>query len=498
MQTEHKKTDTVFNIVDFGAIADGKTLSTAFFAAAVKACVAAGGGTVYVPAGTFLSGPVHLQSNITLHLDAGAKILFSQDPKDYPVVYSRWEGENCEVYSPLIYGKGLENVAVTGRGVLDGQGEPWWKWHREKSLAYPRPRFICFEDSNNVLIEGVKLINSPAWTLNPINCENLTINKITIKNPANSPNTDGIDPESCKNVHISNCHIDVGDDCIAIKSGIEKCKDKIPCENITITNCTMVHGHGGVVIGSEMSGGVRNVVISNCVFEGTDRGIRLKSRRGRGGVVEDIRVNNIIMKRVICPFVLNLYYFCGAGGKEKVVWDKNPYPVTDATPIFRRIQFSNITAREVSAAAGFMYGLPEMALEEITFDNVSVHLAEDAEPDVPAMMSNLEPMKQQGFFCCNAKNVTFNNVKVSGHTGIAFQVEKSEDIEFSGCSAVNGPYQPLIAMDGVNHGFIQGCKTSAEQGVLLELKGYGNQNIEFQGRKDRIKLTEGAKESSLI
>lgn len=498
MGNQAKKTDTVFNIVDFGAVPDGKTLASGAFAAAVQSCVAAGGGTVYVPAGIFLSGPIRLQSNITLHLDAGAKLLFSQDPKDYPVVDSRWEGENCAVYSPLIYGKGLENVAVTGRGVLDGQGEPWWKWHREKSLAYPRPRFICFEDSNNILIEGIKLINSPAWTINPINCENLTITSVTIKNPADSPNTDGINPESCKNVHISNCHIDVGDDCIAIKSGTEKCRDKIACENITITNCTMVHGHGGVVIGSEMSGGIRNVVISNCVFEGTDRGIRLKSRRGRGGVVEDIRVNNIIMKRLICPFVLNLYYFCGPGGKEKVVWDKNPYPVTEATPVFRRIHFSNITAREITAAAGFMYGLPEMPLEEITFDNVSVHLAEDGVPDTPAMMSNLEPMKQRGFFCCNAKNVTFNNVKVSGHIGVAYQIEKCEAIEFSRCTAHGDSEQPLISMTEVKGGFIKGCKVAEEQKVLLELKGTGNRNIEYEGKQEQLKFSEGAKEDSLL
>lgn len=487
-----KKTDTVFNVVEFGAIPDGKTMCTEAFAAAVKAAREAGGGAVYVPAGVFLSGPIHLESDITLYLDAGSRILFSQNPEDYPLVDSRWEGENREVYSPLIYGKGLENVAVIGRGVLDGQGEPWWKWHREKSLAYPRPRFICFENSNNVLIEGIKLINSPAWTINPINCENLTIDKVTITNPADSPNTDGINPESCKNVHISNCHIDVGDDCIAIKSGIEKCKDKIPCENITITNCTMVHGHGGVVIGSEMSGGVRNVVISNCIFEGTDRGIRLKSRRGRGGVIEDIRVDNIIMKRVICPFVLNLYYFCGEGGKEKVVWDKNPYPVTEATPCFRRIHFSNITAREITASAGFMYGLPEMLLEEITFDNISVHLAEDGEPAVPAMMSHLDPMKQQGFFCCNVKNVFFNKVNVSGHAGPAFEVKQSQDIEFSRCSDQGRPDQPLILMEEVERGIVEGCKRADGKGVVLELKGAGNRDIEFTGNQERVKLTEGA------
>src|SRR5690554_1911337 len=411
------------NILSFGAVSGGNTFCTKAFAAAVEACAGEGGGTVYVPAGTYLTGPVHLKSNITLYLEAGARVVFAGEQKDYPVVFSRWEGVDQKTYSPMIFGEKVENVTITGRGVLDGRGDYWWTLFREKKLAYPRPRFIVFQDSRDIAIENIKLINAPSWTVNPIRCENITIHNVTIKNPPDSPNTDGINPESCKNVHIANCHIDVGDDCIAVKSGTEENSLNIPCANITITNCTMIHGHGGVVIGSEMSGGIRNVVISNCIFEGTDRGIRIKSRRGRGGIVEDLRVSNIIMKGVMTPFVMNMYYHCGEGGKEPEVWDKNPHPVNEKTPVFRRIHFSDITVREATAAAGFLYGLPEQPVEEISFQNVSVHLAEGAEPGLPAMMCHLEPMKNQGFYCNNVKNLAFRQVKVSGHEGPAFTLE---------------------------------------------------------------------------
>lgn len=449
---------TVFDITSFGAVADGKSLCTYAFKAAVDACREKGGGTIYVPAGEFLTGAIHLCSNVILYLEAGSRLLFSPNKENYPLLFTRWEGAECQVYSPLVYGKDLRNVSITGRGIMDGQGECWWEMHRNKTLEYPRPRFISFERCDNVLIEGVTLINSPAWTINPLCSENVTIHKVTIKNPADSPNTDGINPDSCKNVHIANCHVDVGDDCITIKSGVEDCLVKVPCENITITNCTMVHGHGGVVIGSEMSGDVRNVVISNCVFEGTDRGLRIKSRRGRGGVVEDIRVSNIIMKNVFCPFVLNLYYYCGPKGMDQYVWDKNAYPVNEATPIFRRIHFSNITAREVHAAASFMYGLPEMPVEDITFDNISVQLAKDAVPALPAMMSNLEPMAKKGFFGCNMKNVRFSNVTVEGQEGPAFTIESSERVEFFACSTKNTDKGELmIQLNKVSKSFIHGC-----------------------------------------
>jgi len=422
-----------FNIESFGAKGDGQTLNTEAIKQAVEACTKAGGGTVYVPAGRFLTGAILLKSNITLYLDSGAVLSFSTNPEDYPVVQSRWEGVNRDVYASCIYGEDIENVSVTGQGTLNGNGAFWWDLFSKKENKYPRPKLVSFDRCQRVLISGVKMVDSPSWTVNPIRCENVTIHNISIVNPSDSPNTDGIDPESCRNVRISDCHIDVGDDCIAIKSGTEDSPERIPCENITITNCTMIHGHGGVVLGSEMSGDIRNVTVSNCVFEGTDRGIRLKSRRGRGGVVEDIRVSNIVMKNVICPFIVNAYYFCGPRGKEKYVWDKSPYPVTKETPAFRRIHFSNITAREVSAAAGFLYGLPEMYVEDVTFSNVSIAMAEDAEPGMPAMMSQLEPMKQSGFYCGNVRDVSFHRVTVSNHDGPAFYVENGIDVSVTDC-----------------------------------------------------------------
>lgn len=441
---------TNFNITEFGAIPDGITSCTHAFTTVINACSEAGGGTVYVPAGKFLTGPIRLKSNINLKLDSGAILLFSNDVAEYPVVNSRWEGVQREVYSSCIYAENEENISITGRGKLDGQGQFWWKIVKNKENLYPRPKLISFHGCNNVLIEGVTLVNSPSWTVNPICCENVTVDKITIKNPSDSPNTDGVNPESCSNVHISNCHIDVGDDCVTIKSGTEDTEYRVPCENITISNCTMVHGHGGVVIGSEMSGDVRNVTISNCVFEGTDRGIRMKSRRGRGGVIEDIRINNIIMKDVLCPFIANLYYYCGPKGKDKYVWDKEPYPITAETPTIRRIHFSNITAREVRAAAGFLYGLAEMYVEDVSFENISIAMAEETEPGMPAMMSNLEPMKQRGFFCSNVSDLSFNNVTINNHEGPAFYVENATNVEFSRCKTKGAKIDvPMIELNNV-------------------------------------------------
>lgn len=307
---------SVFNIKDYGAVDGGTILCTDAISKAVEECEKNGGGKIYIPAGKYLTGPIFLKSNMNLYLESGAVLVFSDNPEDYPVVVSRWEGVKRDCYASCINAYNAENISITGRGVIDGNGANWWKIFRAKENKYPRPKLIAPYECNNVLIEGVKLQNSPSWTINTILCENVTVDKITINNPSDSPNTDGIDPESCNNVHISNCHIDVGDDCIAVKAGTEDTEIKVPCTNITITNCTMVHGHGGVVLGSEMSGGIVNVTISNCVFEGTDRGIRLKSRRGRGGCVEDIRVSNIVMNKVLCPFIANLYYFCGPKGDD--------------------------------------------------------------------------------------------------------------------------------------------------------------------------------------
>ncbi len=421
-------------ITDFGAKANG-ALATEFIQEAIDKAYEAGGGRVVVPAGVFLTSSLRLKDNIELHLTPGAILKFTDDQKEYPVVTSRWEGVKREVYASCLYAEDSKNISVTGFGLLDGNGEKWWDLQRNhlEDLAYPRPKLVSFDSCDHVTLRDFSVIDSPSWTINPILCHNVTVDNINIKNPADSPNTDGIDPESCTNVRISNCNIDVGDDCIAIKAGTEDTAKRVSCENITITNCTMVHGHGGVVLGSEMSGDIRNVTISNCVFQDTDRGVRLKSRRGRGGVVEDIRIDNIVMDRVLCPFIINLYYFCGPKGKDKYVWDKNPYPITKDTPMFRRIHFANITARNVHAAAGFIYGLAEQYAADITFDNIAIEMAKEAIPGKPAMMTGIEDMKQSGFYVGFAKNILFNRVSVTHHEGPAFHLEYSENIDLDHC-----------------------------------------------------------------
>ncbi|WP_028592093.1 glycoside hydrolase family 28 protein [Paenibacillus massiliensis] len=427
----------VYNIADYGVTQDG--VATAAIAAAIDAASKAGGGTVVVPAGTFKTGAIWLKSNIELHLSPGAVLSFSTDPEDFPMVESRWEGVRREVHSPCIFGKDLENVSITGSGTIEGNGQPWWDTfrNRREELKAPRPTMIGFYNCKKVTLRDISLQNSPSWTINPILSYNVTVDNVSILNPADSPNTDGINPESCTNVRISNCNIDVGDDCIAIKAGTEDTAERVPCENITITNCTMVHGHGAVVLGSEMSGDIRNVTISNCVFKQTDRGVRLKSRRGRGGTIEDIRISNIVMEDVICPFILNLYYFCGPRGKDKYVWDKNPYPITDETPCFRRIHFADITARNVHAAAGFLYGLAERYISEITFSNIDISMAKNAIPGKPAMMTGIEDMNNRGFYLGNVRDIRFQQVTIENHEGPAFYIENGEKVELLNCESRN-------------------------------------------------------------
>ncbi|HEY3232607.1 MAG TPA: glycoside hydrolase family 28 protein [Roseiflexaceae bacterium] len=482
---DNRLAESICNVKDYGAIGDGQALDTQPIQSAIDACGAQGGGTVVVPPGAYVTGALALRSNITLYVDAGATLLGSENPADYPVIASRWEGVEQRTYAPLIGGCNLTSVALVGRGTINGRGAGWWRRLQERTLDYPRPRLIAFADCSNVLIEGITAINSPSWTINPVRCDNLTVHKVTIVNPGDSPNTDGINPDSCSNVHISDCAISVGDDCITIKSGIET-EDGAklaPCCNITITNCTMANGHGGVVIGSEMSGDVRNVVISNCVFSGTDRGIRLKSRRGRGGVVEDIRVTNIIMTDVLCPLTMNLYYACGAWG-DPTVADKRPHPVTDATPRFRRIHLSHITAREVKVAAAFLYGLAEMPVEDVSLSDVSISMAPDAEAGYAEMADDLELMQRAGIFVHNARRLRLHHVEVTGQLGPAVALADSADVEIS-ASTTRTPVDgaPVVLMRNVDGAFVHGCQAKAGTGVFLRVEGESTTGIVLSGNE---------------
>ncbi|HJV77335.1 MAG TPA: glycoside hydrolase family 28 protein, partial [Paludibacter sp.] len=386
-----------------GAKKGGKTLNTTLINNTINRLNANGGGTLFFPAGKYLTGAIKLKSNITIELEAGATLLFSDNFDDYlPFVEMRHEGVLMKSFCPLIYAVDAENITIKGEGTIDGQGKKWWdefyrvitdlnangmrdfnkyqpmwdKANDAKTLyaetnedyvssmqrRFFRPPFIQPVRCKNIKIQGITIINSPFWTVNPEFCENITVEGITINNPL-SPNTDGINPESCRYVHISNCHISVGDDCITLKSGrdLQARKLGMADENITITNCTMLAGHGGVVIGSEMSGGVKKVTISNCVFDGTDRGIRIKSTRGRGGVVEDIQVSNIVMKNIKEEAItLDLLY------------SKMPVePLTERTPIFRNINISNVTGSGVLIPIKIR-GLEESPISNITFTNINI------------------------------------------------------------------------------------------------------------------------------
>ncbi len=422
-----------FNVTKYGAKNDSTRLATDAIKKAIDAAAKVGGGTVYFPAGKYLTGPIHLKSNITIFIDAGAELHFSDNFDHYlPMVPSRWEGTEVINFSPLFYAKDVENIAIVGRGLIDGHGKNWWrfsevevkkltedsKWQKEFKRLNPnvlapdlpgwiergflRPPFIQFMNCKNVQIKDIKIQNSPFWTINPQYCDNVTVDGITIDNPP-SPNTDGINPESCRNVRIANCHISVGDDCITIKSGKDRSgrKVNIPAENYTITNCTMLRGHGGVVIGSEMSGGVKNIAITNCIFDGTDRGIRIKSARGRGGVVEDIRVSNIIMRNIRDQaIVLDLQYA-----------KTNPEPISERTPIFRNIHISDITAS--TNRAGYLNGLEELPISNISFNNVN-------------MTANT------GFLIKNSKDISFNNVQLNAKSGNIITTENVSNVNVNG------------------------------------------------------------------
>lgn len=418
-----------YNIDEFGAIANEEFVNTEAITNTIKECKLNGGGTIYIPTGKYKTGSIRLYSNMTLFLEAGAELFFVNDVEEFPIIYTRWEGTEMDCYQPCIYGQDGQNIRVTGYGTVNGNGHVWWQRFRDQTLAYPRPTLISFVNVKQVEISNIKVMNSPSWTLHPLQCENVNIDNVTIKNPKDSPNTDGIDPESCSGVRITNCYIDVGDDCIAIKSGIETADALVPCKNIEIVNCTMIHGHGGVVIGSEMSGSVKNVVISNCCFQDTDRGIRFKSLRGRGGVVEDIVINNIIMENIVCPFIMNLYYNCGSGGNLDIAGIKESLPITVETPIIRNVVITNIIAKEVSVA-GFFYGLAEMPIDTVYFHNIRVDIKKEDIPVLPAMLADVKPMQQAGFYLRNAKNIVFDNVKINGAKHKHFDIGYESDVNF--------------------------------------------------------------------
>ena len=458
--------DYTVNIVDFGAKGDGIVLNTKAINDAIKAVNAKGGGKVTIPEGLWLTGPIELLSNVNLYTEMNALVLFTDDFEAYPIIKTSFEGLDTRRCQSPISAWNAENIAITGHGVFDGSGDSWrpvkkgkltasqWKklvnsggvLDEKQEIWYPtagslkgamackdfnvpegintdeewaeirpwlRPVLLSIVKSKKVLLEGVTFKNSPSWCLHPLSCEDFTVNNIMVINPWYSQNGDAIDLESCKNALIINSVFDAGDDAICIKSGKDEDGRRRgePCQNVIVKNNTVLHGHGGFVVGSEMSGGVKNIYVEDCTFMGTDVGLRFKSTRGRGGVVENIYINNINMINIPNePLLFDLFYG-GKGAGEESEEDllsrmKTAIPpVTEETPAFRNIHISNIVCRG-SGRAMFFNGLPEMPISNITVKNVVMTEAADG-----VVISQVDGVTLENIYVESSKGNNILNVK---------------------------------------------------------------------------------------
>lgn len=475
--------DTV-TITSFGAIPDGITLNTEAIITAISKCSARGGGVVVVPSGFWLTGPIALKSNVNLHLRQGAVLQFTDDLSQYPLIKTNWEGvEAIRNHSP-IYGVDLENIAITGHGLLDGAGQAWrpvkknkvtppeWQQliaaggflNNKQDIWYPtesslkgasvkragvvaegydltnaasvkdflRPNMLSLIRCEKILLEGVTFQNSPAWCLHPLLSQHLTVRNITVRNPWNAQNGDGIDLESCRYVLIENSTFDVGDDGICIKSGRDEegRKRGVPTEDVIIRNSTVFHGHGGFVIGSEMSGGARNIFVSDCNFLGTDIGLRFKTTRGRGGVVENIFIQNIRMNNIGGAAILFDMYYMAKDPLSMFSGADNPsiefQRVNEGTPQFRDITIKNVICKGAETAI-FVRGLPEMNIKNILLENISIE-------------------SKSGFVCIEGENIQLKNATLHTEDQTVINVMDSKNITLD--KITSKPVETLISVSG--------------------------------------------------
>ncbi len=409
----------VFDVNEFGAKGDGKTLDTEAIQKAIDECGQACGGIVRFPAGNYLSKPIALRSKITLQLDEGAKLQATTNHADFMKTPGDWlSAKGGSDFIPFITGKDLTDVTMTGKGTIDGSGEVWWgpaEEARRKTPGYtlPRPNMIVLTGCKNVRLENITLQNSPKFHFVPTNCDGVVVSNVTILAPATAPNSDAIDPSICRNVLITRCRIDVGDDNIAIKSGRKVDGREFACENITVTDCVFLHGHG-MSIGSETLGGVRGLTVRNCTFEGTENGIRIKSARGKGGVVENLTYSDITMKNVEPAITFTCYYMNSSARdpvQRSAPKEDAAQPVAEGTPVYRNIRISNLTAT-CEKSAGIIIGLPESQVSDVVLENVRI--------SAPV-----------GLTICNAKGVKLKNVKIEVKEGQPFILDNAvvEELE---------------------------------------------------------------------
>ena len=491
-KTSFKK-DT-FNIIRYGAIADGVTLNTKSINEAIDACSKKGGGVVLVPTGMWLTGPVVLKSNVNLHLQRNAVLQFTKDLSQYSLVEGNWEGLPQMRNQSPVSATGATNIAITGFGIIDGGGDAWrmvkkdklteTQWKKlvasggvlsdDKKIWYPtesskkgstfknpgaispdktqefyvsvkdflRPNLLVFTKCNKVLLEGVTFQNSPAWNLHPLMSENIIIRNISVKNPWYAQNGDGLDLESCSNVLVENSVFDVGDDGICIKSGrdAEGRKRAMPTQNVIIRNCTVYAAHGGFVIGSEMSGGARNIWVDNCTFVGTDIGLRFKTTRGRGGIVENIFINNIAMRDIIGEAILfDMYYAAQdpipAAGEKREPPKVEEKAVTEETPQFRNIYINNVVANGAEKAI-FVRGLPEMNVKNIVMQNMVLQATHglDMTEGSDIVLRNVTIFSKETnpvLNVHNSKNITLDKITYGNNAELLLNVsgEKSKGVK---------------------------------------------------------------------
>ncbi|WP_082489555.1 glycoside hydrolase family 28 protein [Pedobacter sp. Leaf176] len=475
-QVKFKKDTT--SIIVYGAKGDGLTLNTSNINKAIASVSEKGGGVVLIPSGLWLTGPIELKSNVNLHLKRDAILQFTDDFNQYKLVEGNWEGQPAWRNQSPISGTKLENIAITGSGIIDGNGGAWRMVKKDKltetqwqklvasggsvsedgKLWYPsqkavkgsktknagvmvpgktaadyedikdflRPNLVVLTSCKKILLEGVTFQNSPAWNLHPLMCEDLTLRNLQVKNPWFAQNGDGVDVESCKNVLIEGSTFDVGDDGICIKSGRDESGRKrgMPTENVIIRNNIVYHAHGGFVIGSEMSGGAKNIWVYDCSFIGTDIGLRFKTTRGRGGVVENIYVNNINMIDIPGEAILfDMYYAAQdpvplAGEKREAIKTVT-VPVTEATPQFKSFYIKDVVANGAEKAI-FIRGLPEMNIKDVHLENVTIQA-------------------KKGIEIIEASGISLKNVNViTDNTNPIVHVQNGKDIQINGLRYKNG------------------------------------------------------------
>lgn len=433
------------NVREFGAKGDGIQDDTPFIQAAILSCPK--DSRVLVPEGTYRVISLFLKSDIRLELAEGAVLSADTDRSRFPILkglvesydekeeynLGTWEGNPLDCYSSIITGIHVENVEIYGLGVIDGNAgdDNWWRDPKVKRGAF-RPRMIFLNHCKNVTVQGIQVQNSPSWNVHPYFSTGLRFIDMSVLNPKDSPNTDGMDPESCRDVEIAGVYFSVGDDCIAVKSGkiYMGSRYRTPSENILIRQCCMRDGHGSITVGSEMAGGVRNLTVKDCMFFHTDRGLRIKTRRGRGkdGVIDNIRFDHIRMDHVMTPFVINSFYYCDPDGHSDYVASKEALPVDDGTPWIRTLEFSDIRANNCHVAAAYLYGLPERKIEQVEMKHIRVNYAEDAKAGEPAMLDGIEPVSRMGIFAGNIGTLILEDVEIQGQKGKKIITEHIEHL----------------------------------------------------------------------